>query len=216
MVGETRVLMLSVSQLLIGCDLAGTLVFAIEGAIGAIPAQLDVFGIMVIAFTSALAGGIMRDVLIGAVPPMAIRDPRYAVTAFVGGAIVFLLTPLVREVPSWVVIGLDAAGLSLFAMSGSLKALEYKINPVLAALLGTTTGVGGGVVAAVLLARVPPVLMVQVYAVAALIGSAVMILGVMRGQPRTLMVLLGGSVCFLIRVVSAWQQWNLPRISPNG
>ena len=133
-------------RLLFAVDLAGTLLFGIEGATAAIAGHLDLLGLMVLAFSTALAGGIFRDLLIGDVPPSALRDWRYSAIAFTGGAIVFFLHRFVQGIPNSVIVVLDAAGLALFAVAGTEKALLYKMHPFVAILLGTITGVGGGTV----------------------------------------------------------------------
>jgi uncharacterized membrane protein YeiH len=198
--------------LLLTVDLAGTFVFAVEGATAAIEGNLDFLGLMVLAFATALGGGMVRDFLVGAVPPHALRDWRYAVVAFTGATCVFYWHHVVQQVPSPVVVGLDAAGLALFAVAGAGKALAYDIPPFIAIFMGAITGVGGGTIRDMLLARIPAVLRVDVYATAALVGAAVMIVGLKLGKPRTLMAALGAVVCFLLRVVSVWQHWNLPRV----
>jgi uncharacterized membrane protein YeiH len=201
------------SDLLFLLDLTGTLVFSIEGALTAISHDLDLLGIMVLAFSTALAGGIIRDVFIGAVPPNSLRDWRYPVTAFVGAAIVFFWHPFVRQIPVNVIMLFDAGGLALFAVAGTEKALLYKMNPLIATLLGTITGVGGGTVRDILLATVPSVLYSDVYATAALAGSVVMVVCRRLGLPSAVAAILGGVVCFLLRVVSVWRHWNLPHVS---
>ena len=199
--------------LLFAVDLAGTFVFAVEGATAAIEGNLDFLGLMVLAFATALGGGIVRDLLIGAVPPNSIRDWRYAVVAFTAAACVFFLHHFVSQIPSPVIVGLDAAGLALFAVAGAGKALAYDIHPFIAILMGTITGVGGGTIRDILLARIPAVLRVDIYATAAFAGAAVMIIGLKLGKPRALMAALGAVVCFLLRVVSVWQHWQLPRVT---
>jgi uncharacterized membrane protein YeiH len=145
-------------KLLFAVDLAGTLLFAIEGATAAISGNLDVLGLMVLAFATALGGGIIRDLLIGAVPPNSLRDWRYSAVVFTGAAIVFFLHRFVQGIPNGVMIVLDAAGLALFAVAGTQKALIYKMHPFIAILLGTITGVGGGTIRDMFLARIPTVL----------------------------------------------------------
>jgi uncharacterized membrane protein YeiH len=194
-------------------DLAGTFVFAVEGAMAGIEASLDLFGVLVLSFVTALGGGIVRDLLIGAAPPAAIRDWRYPTTAFSGGALVFLLYQVVRQVPHPVLIALDAAGLALFAVAGTAKALDFHLNALSVALMGTITGAGGGVVRDVFLAQVPAVLQVEIYATAALAGSLLMILGVRMGRSRKWMMVLGALLTFLIRVIAVWQRWNLPTVA---
>ena len=115
-------------------DLTGTFVFAVEGALAAVRGNLDFFGLMVLSFATALGGGVVRDLLIGAAPPQSLRDWRYAATAFLGGASVFFFHRFVLEFPASALVGIDAAGLSLFAIAGTEKALNYKMSPFIGCL----------------------------------------------------------------------------------
>jgi uncharacterized membrane protein YeiH len=198
--------------LLLTVDLVGSFVFAVEGAMAAIEGNLDLLGLMVLAFSTALVGGIIRDLLIGATPPGSIRDWRYPAVAFLGGAVVFCLHQFVSQIPAQAVIAFDAAGLSLFAVAGAAKALDFGIHPFIAILMGGITGVGGGVVRDILLARIPMVLRADVYATAALAGAAVLVAGLELKLNPKLMTILGAVVCFMLRVVSVWRHWNLPRL----
>jgi uncharacterized membrane protein YeiH len=198
------------TSVLYAVDLAGTLLFGIEGASAAITGHLDVLGLMVLAFATALGGGIIRDVLIGAVPPNALRDWRYPAMAFTGAAIVFFFHQFVQQIPAQLMMVLDAAGLALFAVSGAGKALLFEMSPLIAVLLGGITGVGGGTIRDVLLATVPTVLRADVYASAALAGAATLVLCRKLGVPPALSATAGGLVCFLLRVVSVQLHWNLP------
>lgn len=199
--------------LLLAVDFLGTLVFAVEGGVAAARGNLDLLGALVLAFVTALGGGIIRDVLIGAIPPNSIRDWRYGAIAFLGAIVAFFLHSLVLEIPASVLTMLDAAGLALFAVAGAEKALNYKTPPFLAILMGGITGVGGGTVRDVLLAQVPTVLRADVYATAALAGAAVVVIGLRLKLPRTPVAICGISVCFLLRMVSIWRHWNLPRLA---
>jgi uncharacterized membrane protein YeiH len=198
--------------LLLIIDLMGTYVFAVEGAMAAIRANLDLLGLMVLSFATALGGGIIRDVLIGAVPPNSIRDWRYGATAFAGGGTVFFFYQFFQSVPQPLMITLDAAGLALFAVAGADKALEFGINPLIAVLMGGVTGVGGGTVRDILLAQIPAVLRTDVYAAAALAGAIVVVVGVKMKMSRGLVLSLGAAVCFVLRMVAVWQHWNLPKV----
>jgi uncharacterized membrane protein YeiH len=197
---------------LLAVDLVGTFVFAVEGALAGMYAGLDVFGLLVLSFVTALGGGTIRDLLIGAIPPNSIRDWRYGATAFAGGGAVFFFHPLIQRVPVHLMITLDAAGLALFAVAGVGKALEFGITPLLAIMMGAVTGAGGGTVRDVLLAQVPGVLHSDVYAAAALAGAAVVVMGLRLKMPRGLAMSLGAGACFLLRMVAAWRHWNLPRV----
>jgi uncharacterized membrane protein YeiH len=193
-------------------DLAGVFVFAVEGALAAMKAELDVFGLLVLSFATALGGGMLRDLLIGATPPNAIKDWRYGTTAFAGGAAVFCFSNLFQTVPVNLMLVLDAAGLSLCAVAGVTKALDFKINGMLAVLMGALTGVGGGTLRDLMLARVPNVLKADIYAVAAIVGATVIVLGLKAGWTRTWVMLLGGMTCFVLRMVAVWEHWNLPKV----
>jgi uncharacterized membrane protein YeiH len=200
------------NTLLFAADLAGTLLFAIEGALAAITGNLDLLGLMVLAFSTALAGGIFRDLLIGAIPPSSLRDWRYSAMAFTGAAIVFFMYRFVQGIPSEVILVLDAAALALFAVAGTEKALLYEMHPFIAVLLGTVTAVGGGTVRDIFLARIPLVLRSDIYATAAMVGAVVMIsLRKLKLSP-TMAAMLGGVVCFTLRIVSVWRHWNLPKV----
>jgi uncharacterized membrane protein YeiH len=199
-------------SLLSAFDLIGTLVFALEGAMTAIQNDLDLLGVLVLAFVTAVGGGILRDLLIGATPPAAIRDWRYIGIAMVGVTSTTLFYHWVQDIPPSLMITLDAAGLSLFAMAGAEKALDYGMHPVMAVVMGGITGVGGGTVRDMLLARVPGVLHKDVYASAALAGSIVMMLLLRAKLPRAVAMPAGGCACFLLRMVSVAQHWNLPRL----
>ncbi len=200
-------------RLLFVVDHAGTILFAMEGAFAAIAGNLDFFGVMVVSFATALGGGVLRDVLIGATPPQAIRDWRYAVSAFATGGAVFILHQFAHQIPSQLLMILDTAGLALFAVAGTQKALGYGIPPFIAILMGTITGVGGGAIRDILLMHIPIILYTDIYAIAALIGSAAMVLGRRLGLHPALSAVLGGVVCFSLRVCAVWFHWNLPRAS---
>ena len=201
------------TTLLSTVDLGATFVFAIEGAAAAAAAGLDLFGVLVVAFATSLAGGIVRDLLLGEAPPEALRSVRYPVTAFAGGAVVIVVYQLVNSISSWIITGLDAVGLSLFAVAGAAKALNHRSTALTAIMLGTITAVGGGVVRDILLNEVPVVLRANIYAVAALTGAAVLVGADRLRWPRVWSMSLGAAVCFLLRILSASQHWNLPRVN---
>jgi uncharacterized membrane protein YeiH len=203
------------SKLLFVVDMAGTLLFGIEGATAATAGNLDLLGVMVLAFATALAGGIIRDLLIGATPPASLRDWRYSAMAFTGGMIVFFLHRWVLAIPGPAMVGLDAAALALFAVAGTEKALDFNLHPFIAILLGGMTAVGGGTLRDILLARVPLVLRAEVYATAALAGAALLIICRRLRLSPTLAAVVGGTFCFLLRIVSVWQHWNLPKAVGN-
>jgi uncharacterized membrane protein YeiH len=198
---------------LLVADLAGTFLFGIEGAVAAIRGNLDLLGMMVLAFSTALAGGVVRDLLIGAVPPESIKNWRYAATAFTAAMLTFFFYRMVQAFPATLLMVLDAGGLALFAVAGTEKALEYKAHPFMAALLGTITGVGGGTIRDIFLAHVPRVLQSDIYATAALAGAVVLIVARKSGASPVAAAFAGGACCFVLRVVAAALHWNLPKIA---
>jgi len=196
-------------ELLLIADLIGTFVFALSGATAATRRQLDLFGVLVLSFAAANAGGITRDLLIGAVPPAAISDWRYLAVSVCAGLITFWWAPLIERLQNPVRM-FDAAGLALFAVAGAQKALTFGLNPVMAALLGMLTGIGGGMVRDVLLAHVPMVLRAEVYAVAALAGAAVVVIGASLGLPSAATMIAGAVICFSLRMLAVRRGWQLP------
>jgi uncharacterized membrane protein YeiH len=170
-------------MLLLVLDLVGTFVFALSGAMAGVRHRLDLFGVLVLSFAAGNAGGIARDLLIGAVPPAAMSDWRYLAISLLAGIVTFWRPSFINRLRSPVLL-FDAAGLSLFAVSGAQTALAFGLNPVMAALLGMLTGIGGGMTRDVLLAEIPTVLRADLYAVAALAGAAVVVIGAALQLPR--------------------------------
>src|ERR1043165_6827477 len=171
--------------------------------------RLDVFGVLVLSYAAATAGGITRDLLIGAVPPASVADWRYIVVPVVAGLATFRWHPAVQRWQSPVQI-FDAAGLALFAVSGALKALAFGLNPLAAVLLGMLTGIGGGMVRDLLVAEVPTVLHAELYAVAALAGAAVVVGAHVLQLPSAPLAIIGAAVCFGLRLVAIRRGWALP------
>lgn len=190
-------------------DAAGTFAFALSGAALAVQKRFDIFGVLFLAFVVAVAGGVMRDLLIGAVPPAAIASWHSFAIAMAGGLVTFLGYPLVRTLSRPVLL-LDAIGLGLFAVTGAQKALAYGIDPVMAAVLGMVSGIGGGMVRDVLAGEVPFVLRTDLYAVAALAAGAIVALGSVLGAPPAWTMLLGAAFCIFLRVMALFHGWRAP------
>ena len=157
-------------------DLAGTFVFALSGALAGVKRELDLFGVLVLSFVAGNSGGITRDLLIGAVPPGAVGDWRYLGVSLFAGVVTFYFSSLIVRMANAVLI-FDAAGLAFFAVTGASKALAFGLNPITAIVLGMVTGIGGGMVRDVLLAEIPTVLRAELYAVAALVAAAIVVVG---------------------------------------
>ena len=197
---------------LLALDLIGTFVFALSGAVAGVRQRLDIFGVLVLSFAAASAGGIMRDLLIGSVPPVAIRDWRYLAASLLAGLLIFIWFPRSRRLPRArnLVLIFDAAGLGLFAVVGTQKALGYGLNPVTASLLGMLTGIGGGMLRDVLVSEIPNVLRADLYAVAALAGAVVVVIGYLLAAEPTGTAILGAAICFCIRLIAIRRGWQLP------
>lgn len=193
-------------------DLVATLLFAVEGASAGALAGLDLLGILVVGFCTALVGGVLRDVLLGDLPPAAFGSPSRIVLAFVGGIIVMVAFSVTQEIPAWILVVLDAGALGLFAASGAEKAIAHGSNGFVVVMLGTITAVGGGVVRDVLLNHVPVVLSANVYATAAAAGSFVIWLAIKLKVPTTLAMILGIVVCVGIRLCAVALNWQLPTV----
>ncbi len=195
--------------LVLALDLFGTFVFALNGAMVGVRHRLDLFGVLVVSFAAATAGGIIRDLLIGAVPPTSVADWRYTVVPVIAGLATFWGPPMIQRLQRAVLV-FDAVGLGLFAVSGTLKALAFGLNPVAAVLLGMLTGIGGGMVRDLLVAEVPTVLRGEVYAVAALAGAAVVVVGQLLQLPPTPVAVVGAALCFGLRLGAIRRGWELP------
>lgn len=198
-----------VNTLLVAFDLGGTFVFALSGATAGVKHKLDLFGVLVLAFAAGNSGGIVRDLMIGAVPPAAISDLRYIAVSIFAGLITFYWYRIINRLRSPVLV-FDAAGLALFAVSGAGKALAFHAGPYAATLLGMLTGIGGGMVRDALLSEIPTVLRTELYAVAALVGSAVMVLGRMLHLPSSAAAIAGAVLCFGLRFMAMQRGWKLP------
>lgn len=203
-----------VPSLVPALDLVGTFVFALSGAMAGVRHRLDVFGILVLSFIAGNAGGITRDLLIGAVPPAAIANWPYVVVSVLAGLATFRWHGVVRRVQDAVLV-LDAGGLALFAVSGALKALAFHLNPLSAVLLGMLTGIGGGMLRDVLVAQIPTVLRADLYAVAALVGAGVVVVGQLLGLPSVALAIVGAGLCFGLRVLALRHDWQLPVARPT-
>jgi len=197
------------NTMLLVLDLIGTFVFALSGATAGVHRRLDLFGILVLSFAAGNFGGLTRDLMIGAVPPAAISDWRYLAVSLLAGVVTFYWFSTIDRLRSAVLL-FDGAGLALFAVSGTQKALAFGLNPIMAALLGMLTGIGGGMVRDMLVAQVPTVLRSDLYAVAALAGAAVVVIGDLLHLPSTAATIVGAALCFGLRVIAIQRGWQLP------
>lgn len=191
-------------------DLAGAAAFAISGAMLAVRKRMDFFGVLVLAFVTASTGGIVRDLLIGAVPPDAFRNWHLLALTTIAGMLCFFGAPLFDRFRYPVQL-FDAAGLGMFAVSGTQKALQFGIDPVMAGAVGIITGIGGGIMRDVLAGRDPIVLHPSIiYAVAAIAAVVVVIVGHAFGVQATTLTIPAAALCFFLRVMAIYRKWTLP------
>jgi uncharacterized membrane protein YeiH len=200
---------IEIASLLLTLDLAGTAVFAISGAAVGVKHRLDIFGVCVLAFVAGNAGGVLRDVLIGSVPPAALAGWQYVTISLLAGMLTFVWHPRLERLHTPILI-FDAAGLGLFCVSGTQKALAFGLNPVIAALLGMLTGIGGGMLRDVLVREIPTVLRKDLYALAALAGASAVVAGPLLRLPPVVAAMSGAALCFGIRVVAIRRGLGLP------
>lgn len=214
------------SDLQLFLDLVGVFAFALTGALVAVRRELDLVGVCVLAWVAGLGGGILRDLLIGATPPVGISDWRLVAVAVAAGLLVFFLYGLLQhpDVPrgarratiTRAVRLLDALGLAVFSIAGALKALSFGASPLAAVLIGAITACGGGLLRDLLAGQVPEVLRRELYAVPALIGAALVVWADATGHlgPPT----IWGSVIlvFTIRVVAVTLDLNAPHAFRTG
>lgn len=198
------------ATLLLVLDLVGTFAFALNGALTALRVtRLDIVGVIALGMTTALGGGIIRDVLLGALPPATFSDWRYLAVAAGGGLVAFVFGPGLDRLNTPITV-LDAAGLSLFAVTGASKALALGLGPTQAVLLGALTGVGGGTLRDVLIGQVPSVLRSDLYAIPALIGATVTVVAIQLDVYGPAAAVGAAAVCFTVRMLGVRFGWNAP------
>src|ERR1700712_4755126 len=195
--------------LLLVLDLVGIFVFAVSGGLVAVRKQFDIFGVLVLAGATGLGGGFLRDVLIDATPPAALADWRYLLVPVAAGLVPFVFHPVVGRAERVINI-FDAAGLGLFCVTGALKALDYGLGPVPAALMGMVTGIGGGIARDLLAGRGPVIFSSEVYPPPALLGATWAVLAQGWGLQEGLVADPGVLICFGLRVLALWRGWSAP------
>ena len=197
--------------LLLALDLAGTFAFGLNGALTALrTVRLDIVGVMTLGLITALGGGIIRDTLLGDLPPATFQDVRYLLVAAAGALVAFLLGRRLDRLTRWILV-LDAVGLSVFAVNGATKALDFGIGPLQAIILGTITAVGGGTLRDALIGQIPSVLRTGLYAVPALVGATLAVGADLVGVFGWLAAITAAGACFLTRLVGIRFRLNAPR-----
>lgn len=198
-------------------ELIGTMAFAASGAMTGIRKNMDIFGVCILALTTAVGGGVIRDLILGSTPPATFRDPIYATVAIVTALVLFL--PRVRRLLMWdqalfdlSLFLMDTAGLAIFTVMGIRVAYAHvpQATLFLLAFVGVVTGVGGGVLRDIMAGDTPYIFVKHVYACASLVGALACALAWHHLGEMGSMLLSGGLVV-VIRCLSAHYRWNLPR-----
>ena len=190
-------------------ELIGIIAFAIVGAMAGIKKKMDIFGIVVIAGTNAVGGGIIRDVILGIVPPVAFKYPIYLIVSTAVALIVFI--PAVRKkihTDQWIITLMDSVGLGMFAVVGA-RAGAYTGNRFLMVFLGTITCVGGGIMKDLFCGEIPGIFVKHLYAVPAILGAILYVF--LRGINETAAAVIAAAVIVFLRLLAAKFKWNIPR-----
>jgi uncharacterized membrane protein YeiH len=198
------------APLLLALDLTGTFAFALNGSLTALrAARLDIVGVVALGMITALGGGIIRDVLLGSLPPATFSDWRYLAVAAGGGLITFVFGRRLERLNTPIIF-LDAVGLSLFAVTGASKAIGSGLGPAQAVILGTITGVGGGTLRDVLIQQIPSVLRSELYAIPAMVGATIVVVASLLGADGPATAIGAAAVCFGIRMLGVRFGLNAP------
>jgi uncharacterized membrane protein YeiH len=191
-------------------DLAGTFAFALNGAWTAMRvARLDIVGVVTLGMLTALGGGFVRDTILDALPPATFTDWRYLAVAAAGALVAFASGHIADRLAMPILV-LDAAGLSLFAVSGALKGVDFRVGVAQAVILGVITAVGGGTLRDVLIRQIPAVLTSGLYAIPALVGALIVVGGTQLGVAALPAAIVGAVVCFAIRILGGHFGVNAP------
>ena len=194
--------------LLLVLNLVGTFVFGLSGGMAGVRKQLDLFGAVVLAVVVGIAGGTIRDVLIG-IPPQTFRDWRYLAVAGGAGLLTSLAHPAINRLQR-PIDALDGAGLALFCVTGAATALAHRVGVVDSVILGAITGIGGGMLRDVLVGEIPTVLKGGLYAIPALAGAGIVVLAYHAGDHTLTFPIVGAAVCFLMRMAGLRYGIGLP------
>ncbi|MBE7503959.1 MAG: trimeric intracellular cation channel family protein [Verrucomicrobiales bacterium] len=189
----------------------GVAVSAVAGALAARGRRVDLFGVVVLALVTALGGGTIRDVCLGATPVFWIQDPRYVATATLFGLGTFIVARR-RDPPMNLLELADAFGLAFFTMAGARKSLAFEAGPAIAVALGTITGVAGGIVRDVLLNELPLVFRkeIRLYATAAMLGAGVFVALRVLGLAEPWPAVVGMVTTLGLRLAAIRWDWALP------
>ena len=192
-----------------GLEVVGTVAFAAAGALVGVKKRLDIFGVAMLAVTTAVGGGIMRDTLIGNIPPLAFRNPMFIfISLVVAGLVSIYVKQVARQ--QRLLNFCDALGLGAFTATGASLALSHD-SALLVITVGVVTGTGGGVLRDIFVREIPLVFHTEIYAVAAAIGAACFY-GLQKLLPVDMALYLACLITVAIRLLSLYYGINLPRV----
>ena len=205
------------SVIILALELIGTMAFAVSGAMTGLKKNMDIFGVCILGLTTAVGGGVIRDLILGNTPPATFQDPIYATVAVLTSLVLFL--PRVRRLLMWdqalfdlVLFLMDTAGLGIFTVVGIRTAYAHvpQATVFLLVFVGVITGVGGGLLRDIMAGDTPYIFVKHIYASASLVGALLCgLLWHYAGEAPSMLV--GGGAVILIRCLSAHFRWNLPR-----
>ena len=196
--------------MLYSLDLFGTFIFAVTGALMGIHKKLDLLGVFVVGFVTAVGGGTLRDLILGAAPVFWLKDINYLFAVLAGAILTFLLGKRVLRLKVFLSVS-DALGLGVFTMIGISKALSASLSPVFCVMMGVTTAVAGGMIRDSLCQEIPMVLSREIYATACIAGGILFFILMWAGMPETVNAVLSGSVIIAIRLISIRMNLSLPK-----
>ncbi|EAS63454.1 TRIC cation channel family protein [Photobacterium angustum] len=188
-------------------DMFGTAIFAASGVLMAGRLRMDPFGVVVLASVTAIGGGTIRDMALGATPVFWIKDTNYLWVIFITCIITMLATQRPKRMPWYILPVADAIGLAVFVAIGVEKSLRYGASPMVAVIMGVITGCGGGVIRDVLGREIPMVLRTEVYATACILGGMVHTIGLSLGVLPSVAAVIGIFTTLTIRLAAI--KWNL-------
>jgi uncharacterized membrane protein YeiH len=196
-------------------DLFGTMAFAVTGAFKAIEHKSDIVGIIILATITGVAGGTIRDIILGRFPPNSIIDPAYVVITVITGAVLFFLYSKLKK--HWnVFLKFDAIGLGVFTIIGATFAYNlFGLNFLAMALAGMLTAVGGGILRDVFVNQIPIVFVKELYASASFVGVVVFYFLLVVGADLYIASIAGIAIVTGLRLVAMKYNWNLPKVKGN-
>lgn len=214
--------MLASDWIVLFLEIVGTIAFASSGALVGIRKDMDIFGINVLGITTAIGGGIIRDLILGIHPPKTFQNPLYIIVAIVTSCVLFLVVYFKQKIleSKWMtlydqmMLVMDTLGLAIFTVLGINAALhsDVKLTGFLLIFVGVVTGIGGGMMRDVMAGLMPFVFIKHIYACASLVGAVTCVLMLKYGCTETLSMIAGAVLVIIIRFLAARYRWNLPRI----